>query len=394
MSQRGCMTPRLIAAVLLLPLALGAGCTRSGPPTPFGGGTQQQATRNAPSVPAGQTIVVAAGDTVHGLAQRYRVTTRDLIAANDLAPPYRLRAGQTLRLPVGREHTVKGGETLYEISRRYGVDMHRLAHLNSLTPPYTLSHGQRLRLPGDGTPTAVAAVPEPARPSPLGTPDRAAGNRGAGRVTVEPIQAPLAPAMPAQPQPGRTPAQSSPPAVDQSEKVEATPAAPMPVAQPTEAAPHPVDPAPTREVRVATPAANNDPPPRTSGRFLWPVRGRVISDFGPKAGGLHNDGINIAVPRGEPVRAAESGVVVYAGSELKGFGNLLLIRHADGWITAYGHNDALLVGRGDSVNRGQIVARAGATGNVNSPQVHFELRRGTRAVDPRGHLGAQTAAAN
>ena len=385
-----------LAALLLIPLALGAGCSRSGPPAPVGGNAQSQAARYAAPASAGQTIVVAAGDTVHGLATRHNVTTRDLIAANALPPPYRLQVGQTLRVPSGRDHTVRGGETLYEISRRYGIDMHRLAHLNGLTPPYSLSHGQRLRLPGDGTSVAVASAPATfGRPLPVEASDRAAGNRGSanqglGRVTVEPIQPP-----PASQTASQTASDPRPPA-----RVETPPrpdGAGAPVAeaavprQAETATGAPGEPAMARGTAVD---ATAEPPVRTAGRFLWPVRGRVISEFGAKPGGLHNDGINIAVPRGEPVRAAENGVVVYAGSELKGFGNLLLVRHADGWITAYGHNDALLVGRGDAVNRGQVIARAGATGNVNTPQVHFELRRGTRAVDPRGYLGSQTAAAN
>jgi murein DD-endopeptidase MepM/ murein hydrolase activator NlpD len=127
---------------------------------------------------------------------------------------------------------------------------------------------------------------------------------------------------------------------------------------------------------------------------LWPVNGHVISHFGPKAGGLHNDGINIAAARGTRVRAAENGVVAYAGNELRGFGNLLLIRHGDGWVSAYAHNDRLLVGRGDSVRRGQAIALVGMTGNVATPQLHFELRRGANPVDPLDYLRPQGAMLN
>ncbi len=109
-------------------------------------------------------------------------------------------------------------------------------------------------------------------------------------------------------------------------------------------------------------------------------------DFGPKPGGLHNDGINIAAARNTPIRAAENGVVVYAGNELRGFGNLLLVRHADGWVTAYGHCEQLLVRRGAHVRRGQVIARVGSSGNVRTPQLHFEVRRGTRPVNPNEYL--------
>jgi murein DD-endopeptidase MepM/ murein hydrolase activator NlpD len=128
-------------------------------------------------------------------------------------------------------------------------------------------------------------------------------------------------------------------------------------------------------------------PPAASGKgFIGPVRGRVISGFGAKAKGLRNDGINIAAARGTPVVAAENGVVAYAGNELRGFGNLLLIKHAGGWVSAYAHNDTVLVKRGQKVGKGQKVATVGSTGSVKSPQLHFEMRRGRTAKDPRKYL--------
>lgn len=123
-------------------------------------------------------------------------------------------------------------------------------------------------------------------------------------------------------------------------------------------------------------------PPPATGDFIWPAEGRIISRFGPKADGLHNDGINIAVPEGTPVRAAQTGVVAYAGNELRGYGNLLLVRHSNGWMTAYAHNGELLVQRGATVTKGQTIALAGRTGSVQTAQVHFEIRRGSQALDP------------
>jgi murein DD-endopeptidase MepM/ murein hydrolase activator NlpD len=111
-----------------------------------------------------------------------------------------------------------------------------------------------------------------------------------------------------------------------------------------------------------------------------------VSGFGSKGGGLYNDGINIAAESGAFVRAAENGIVAYAGNELRGYGNLLLIRHADGWISAYAHAGEFLVRRGQVVKRGQTIARVGNTGAVAQPQLHFELRRGRKAVDPTLHL--------
>lgn len=124
-------------------------------------------------------------------------------------------------------------------------------------------------------------------------------------------------------------------------------------------------------------------------RFDWPVSGKVISSFGSGSDGLYNEGINIAVPSGTPVRAAAAGTVRYAGNELRGYGNLVLIEHAGGYVTAYAHNQALTVKRGDKVARGDVIARAGQTGNVKSPQLHFEIRKGTKSIDPKKMLVAK-----
>jgi murein DD-endopeptidase MepM/ murein hydrolase activator NlpD len=160
-------------------------------------------------------------------------------------------------------------------------------------------------------------------------------------------------------------------------------AAPEPVqlAQSTPAAVAPARPQP-----AVTGSAIAAPPARAGSKFLWPVNGTILSAYGPKEGGLHNDGINIAAARGTPVRAAENGVVAYVGNELRGFGNLVLVRHADGWVSAYAHADEILVRPGQQVNRGDVIARVGTSGGLRDPQVHFELRRGKRAVDPRKYL--------
>jgi murein DD-endopeptidase MepM/ murein hydrolase activator NlpD len=144
-----------------------------------------------------------------------------------------------------------------------------------------------------------------------------------------------------------------------------------------------VEPAPAMSsqdaVKTAEPAGNLP-------GFRWPVRGRVIVAFGPKPNGVQNDGINLAVPEGTPVKAAEDGVVAYAGSELKGYGNLVLVRHPNGFVTAYAHASDILVKRGETVKRGQVIAHAGQTGNVTSPQLHFEIRKGATPVDPAQYL--------
>ena len=143
--------------------------------------------------------------------------------------------------------------------------------------------------------------------------------------------------------------------------------------------------APEMPVQLASPpvARPATAAPASTADFRWPARGRVIAGFSGRGG---NEGINIAVPEGTPVQAAESGTVAYAGSELKGYGNLVLIRHPNGYVSAYAHNGELKVKRGDTVKRGQVVASSGQTGNVSSPQLHFELRKGSAPVDPTPYL--------
>ena len=120
--------------------------------------------------------------------------------------------------------------------------------------------------------------------------------------------------------------------------------------------------------------------------FRWPVRGRIVTAFGPKPSGQQNDGINVAVPEGTPIKAAEDGVVAYAGNELKSYGNLVLVRHSNGYVTAYAHASEIMVKRDDTVKRGQIIAKAGQTGTVAAPQLHFEIRKGSTPVDPMPFL--------
>ena len=166
----------------------------------------------------------------------------------------------------------------------------------------------------------------------------------------------------------------------------AKPAAPEPLRTPgprlARAEPEATPPRPTLYALARQTQSDNVPLPPTRNTFLWPVEGRVISGFGAKPGGKHNDGINIAAPVGSAIRASQSGVVAYAGNELRGYGNLVLIRHNDGWMTAYAHNDSLLVGKGDVVRRGQVISHSGRSGGVSNPQAHFEIRRDGEPQDP------------
>jgi len=331
------------------------------------------------------SVVVRPGDTVYTLAQQHAVPLRALIEANRLEPPYQLESGRVLMLPQQNSYTVAAGDTVYGISRRFGVDMSSLTRLNRIEPPFTLRIGQTVILPVASQP-AVSAQPaaptaEAVRPGASIPTDTAAETARPG-IVAAPLPPPQAPAA-SETAPPPPPSVDSAPAAVPSLKPEppGTPAALPPAPEPSVATRPVIAPVPPPASATVTPT-----PPRSGRGFLWPVNGKVVSDFGAKAGGLHNDGINIAVPRGTPVRAADAGVVAYAGNELQGFGNLLLIKHADGWVTAYAHNDRLLVKRGDTVRRGQAIAHVGATGSVSTPQLHFEIRKGPQAVDPRRYL--------
>jgi murein DD-endopeptidase MepM/ murein hydrolase activator NlpD len=263
-------------------------------------------------------------------------------------------------------HALKPGESLYGIARRYGITAAELQRANNITDPTRMRPGTVLRVPASGA--AVASVAPPASPAPAAveTPPRK--------------MAEAAPAMPPR---------AAPVTGADAPHIINAPAEPAPAVAPVEG------------TKVAsrgdtltdvTPIAAESP--QSAGRsaaagamkFRWPVTGRIIAPYGKRPDGSSNDGINLAVPMGADVHAAEGGVVAYAGAEIKGFGNLLLIRHENGWVSAYAHNDQLLVRRGDTVKRGQVIAKAGKTGSVEQPQVHFELRQGSKPVDPLPHL--------
>ena len=298
---------------------------------------------------ASQTVAVRPNETVYDVAKRLNIGVRDLIDANHLTPPYRLAPGQTLVVPVPTLYTVARGDSLYSIGRKFNVDQMRIAQLNHLGPPYRIAAGQQLQMP-----------------------NHHGADTGPTGASTDELNAAAAGSLPRDVTPGST-----------SRSVEAAPLPPPSAggqvdrSSPTALAPREAPPA-----VAATTVESGDAP---SG-LVWPVRGQVVSTFGPKAGGLHNDGINIAAAEGAPVVAASAGTVAYAGNELRGFGNLILIRHADGWVTAYAHLASMTVHKGETVKAGQGIGTVGQTGTIDSPQLHFELRHGKDAVDPTGRL--------
>ncbi|HSN31709.1 MAG TPA: peptidoglycan DD-metalloendopeptidase family protein, partial [Ideonella sp.] len=325
--------------------------------------------------------VVGRGETLETIARKYGVPAQAILETNGIHSAAALHAGERVVIPryvVGEAqvetprvaaprieparveparraamtapartsvaatdiHIVQPGESLIGIARRYNMTLAQIARANGIQPYTKVNIGDRIKVPARGGEQRVAMrQPAPQQPAPQRI------ERPRAAPPIENV--------------GSVPTQN------------ARMATPEPVAQ----APNPVK-------KAEAVAANTMP------AFRWPVTGHVIEAFGPRPNGTTNDGINLAVPEGTPIKAAEDGVVAYAGNELKGYGNLVLIRHSDNFVSAYANASELLVKRGDSVKRGQVIARAGQTGNVTSPQLHFEIRKGSTPVDPRKYLAS------
>ena len=367
-------------AVLAVLLLCGCGWVEVGDPGKAD--RKPQAAKPPKAVSEDGRIRVRKGDSVYLIARRHGVAMRDIIERNGLTAPYHLREGQMLVLPAPRKHLVQAGDSVWLLSRRYDVPFAALVRANGLKKPYTIYKGTTLRIPRGPEPLPKDVVKPRARAArdPAPAPKATGPKTTAGTPPIpspSPIAAadatPPARSGDATPVPRSAPA-SAPTAASTSAPAPLPPAAEKP-------APRTVSEPPRSPVQTAL-----KPLPPRAGRFLRPVTGPVVTGFGPQPDGLHNDGINIAAPRGAAVHSAEAGRVAYSGNELPGYGNLLLIRHRGGWVSAYAHNDRLLVGRGDEVQRGQKIAVVGSSGRVTTPQLHFELRRQGRAVDPVPHI--------
>jgi len=298
------------------------------------------------------TIIVGTSDTLDTLSRRYNVSPAAILQANGYKGPRALSPGQQLIIPrptataaapaskavaattaAPSVHVVNRGDTLLSVAHRNHVPVAELAKANSLDPQAKLKLGMKLTVPGAKT---VAVAP------------------------VAPLAAGIQPATALAPPATKIAAASG----DPQQKVRLAQATTTPA-----------------EVSAETPVKASEATGALP-TFRWPVRGKVITSYGAKTNGKANDGINLAVPEGTPVKAAEDGVVAYSGNELKGYGNLVLVRHSNGYVTAYAHASELLVKRGDPIKRGQIIAKSGQSGEVGSPQLHFEIRKGSSPVDP------------
>lgn len=270
-------------------------------------------------------------------------------------------------------YTVERGDSLYSVARKHGVRLNELERANNITNPRAIKPGTVLKVPQTDE-SKVARASAPSAATPPAAPTRAAE---APAATLDQSGAPSVRPTILNPSEAPTEERRRVAALERIPGIAEQPASP---ASPRAPAATATD-APQRDAALTSPKAA-----APAGKFRWPVRGKVIMGFGPQQGGGQNEGINISVPRGTAIHAAEAGSVTYAGDGVQGYGNLVLIRHPEGWITAYAHNDQLLVKSGESVRRGQIIAKAGNSGSVTQPQLHFELRQGTKPIDPMEHL--------
>lgn len=379
----------------------------------------------------GESVEVKPGDTLYSLSRQHGVKVDDIMAANDLKG-HSLKPGQRLTLPGGKggasnsvsgaptpppavaeaapsapaatadasaapaadgagTYTMKPGDSLYTIARQHKVNYADLQRENGFTDETVrkIRPGTVLKIP--------AASQVPATRASTGVSLAATGTH------IEVPHTEGAASKPGELAKAETPAAASadaPKVLNSAPPAEQVTSAPVASASTPAAAPA----APETKVAAiepttatdATPAANDaskkaDDKSASSGasRLRWPVQGRVISAFGPRPDGTHNDGVNLSVPLGTDVHAAENGEVIYVGDELKAYGKLVLLRHDNGWVTAYAHNEDLLVQRGKKVARGDVIAKAGKSGPVDQPQVHFELRQDSKAVDPTSFMEKQ-----
>lgn len=364
---------------------------------------------------SGDVIEVRPGDTLYGLSRRHGVSLDDLMRVNGLTSS-NLQPGQRLTLPSGAQpsapqydasrvaaaqpsqpaaqapadwtgsYTVRPGDSLYAIARQNGVSLTDLERYNGIADSRRVMPGTVLKLPEDraGASTQVAEAPPAYQPRP------SASEVPPARTTIEtrPVKTeehrPMAMSERQRAGEARNPTGT----VRLGDQRSSTAQQPQilnggkagDTNKPQQVAS--LEKPGSASDAVSPSAAQSSGSVAGSSKLRWPVVGKVVGRFGPRPDGTHNDGVNLAAPMGTDVHAAESGVVAYAGDELKGYGNLVLVRHDNGWVTAYAHADEILVKRGDRISRGQVIAKVGRTGQVDQPQLHFELRQGQKPVDP------------
>lgn len=275
-------------------------------------------------VPPDGIVPVEPGDTIYTVANRYGVTPRKIILGNQLIPPYQLDGLTALILPKPRNHSVKPGDTLDALSERYAVTRHELIRINQLKSPYTLRPG------------TILVIPRALDYSMLDLPG-----------------------------------------IPPSDKIKVIPGAELPANTNTAA-------------MTAVDTITSTPVAAGALAFGWPVNsqvnGQIIESFGLVSSGVKNDGINISGNDGDAVVSSFDGTVAFIGKDLKSFGNMILIKHTNGWITAYAHLGDIGVAEGQNIRKGEKIGTIGQSGKVKQPQLHFQIRKSRQPVDPLQYI--------
>jgi murein DD-endopeptidase MepM/ murein hydrolase activator NlpD len=307
---------------------------------------------------------VRKGDNLDAIARDLDTTRKVLVEANHLKAPYEITPGRHLKIPIEKAYVAESGDTLAVVAKRFDVSASELADLNNLPIHGRLAPGEKVALPANFHDQGPFRAPVETAQS--AWPTRHAPPPSAYRAPVRSYSTPPANGGPYVP---------SPAAVAAGERARAYAAA---SANPPPAGAASYRPAPQNQEpaapRVDVAAAGR-------GRFIWPVRGEIISPFGVMGVGRRNDGIDIKSAQGTVVQAAAAGEVVYAGNQVPGFGNLVLVKHADGWVTAYAHLDRVSVQMKQTIGQGQEIGQVGNTGGVPAPELHFEIRYAPSVTD-------------
>lgn len=348
------------------------------------------------SAQGGTPVVLAQGETLDTISSRYGVPRAAIMSANGLSNA-NVAPGTRITIPVysasasAAPAAASAPAPVRQVAQAPAETQRFVAGPSAaprVTPPAAVDPKAQAKAAAEAKATAAAEAKAKAAADAQAMKESRARFAAEAKAKADARKTSAALPTPAA-KPAAAPVAAVKPAPEAKPVKTAAPAAkPVVVASAPAAEPKPTaipkaEPAPEPKTTASIPKQEEEASSGDKADFRWPARGRVISGYSGKGG---NEGINIAVPEGTPVKAAEGGTVAYAGSELKGYGNLVLIRHPNGYVSAYAHNGELKVKRGDTVKRGQVVANSGQTGNVSSPQLHFELRKGSAPVDPTPYL--------
>jgi murein DD-endopeptidase MepM/ murein hydrolase activator NlpD len=302
-----------------------------------------------------EIIINDNSETIYSLAKKYHISTSEIINNNKLEAPYKLHKGDRIFIPQAQFHMVKNGETLFSISRLYNMSIDEMISANNLTKPYNVKVGNKLQITNF-------------------VKDSSNKNNEIANKNINS----QSPQMPNTKSSGDLSKNTNNQALNSADEKNNIAIA----KNTTEASLQNESSKQDKSENMAISEKIDD----KKNIFSWPVRGSVVSKFGPKKGGLYNDGINIKAKEGASVGSSEDGIVAYAGNELKGYGNLIIIKHAGGWITAYAHLKEFNVSRGEKILKAQKIGSVGNTGNVSFPQLYFGLRKGREAINPQNYL--------